>query len=123
MLYTIDAHKRYEIVRKMDKIENVPGNMKTLKHSGYEIIYEDLVAEIIFSKASQMLTKLSIPFSIDDIKEESDAEDDSWRYTVVKIKMNVKEDFNRISDKIISYAYSDIDPNDATRVLLVLENV
>jgi hypothetical protein len=123
MLYTIDAHKRYEIVRKMDKIENVPGNMKTLKHSGYEIIYEDLVAEIIFSKASQMLTKLSIPFSIDDIKEESDAEDDLWRYTVVKIKMNVKEDFNRISDKIISYAYSDIDPNDATRVLLVLENV
>ncbi|MGB3459375.1 MAG: hypothetical protein WBB08_08805 [Halobacteriota archaeon] len=123
MLYTIDAHKRYEIVRKMDKIANVPGNMKTLNQSGYEIIYEDLVAEIIFSKASQMLTKLTIPFSIDDIKEESDAEDDSWRYTVVKIKMNVKEDFNRISDKIISYAYSDIDPNDATRVLLVLENV
>ncbi len=41
--------------------------MKTLNQSGYEIIYEDLVAEIIFSKASQMLTKLTIPFSIDDI--------------------------------------------------------
>jgi hypothetical protein len=108
---------------KMDEIENLPENMKTLKQNEYEIIYEDIVAKIIFSKASQMLTKLSIPFSIDDIKEESDAEDDSWRYTVVKIKMNVKEDFNRISDKIISYAYSDIDPNDATRVLLVLENV
>ena len=123
MLYTIGAHKRYEIVRKMDKIANVPGKMKTLNQSGYEIIYGDLVAEIIFSKASQMLTKLTIPFSIDEIKEESDAEDDSWRYTVVKIKMNVKEDFNRISDKIISYAYSDIDPNDAKSAIVLTEAV
>ena len=97
--------------------------MRILKQNEHEIIYEDIVVKIIFSKASQMLTKLAIPFSIDDIKEESDAEDDSWRYTVIKIKMNVKEDFNRISDEIISYAYSDINPSDATRVLLVLENV
>ncbi len=31
------------------------------------------MAKRIFSKASQLLTKLSIPFSIDDIKEESNA--------------------------------------------------
>jgi len=107
----------------MNEIENLPRNMKTLKQNEYVIIYEDIVAKIIFSKASQMLTKLAIPFSVDDIKEESDAEDDSWRYTVITIKMKVKEDFNRISDEIISYAYSDINPSDATRVLLVLENV
>lgn len=40
-----------------------------------------------------------------------------------KIKVEVKEDFNRISDDIISYAYSDIDPNAATGVLLLLETV
>ncbi|MGB2727650.1 MAG: hypothetical protein WBD09_04130 [Halobacteriota archaeon] len=106
----------------MDSIKYLHRNMKTLRQNEYEIIYEDIVA-VIFSKASQMLTKLAIPFSVDDIKEESDAEDDSWRYTVIKIKIEVKEDFNRISDEIISYAYSDIEPNDATKVLLVLENV
>lgn len=106
----------------MDSIKYLHRNMKTLRQNEYEIIYDDIVA-VIFSKASQMLTKLAIPFSVDDIKEESDAEDDSWRYTVIKIKIEVKEDFNRISDEIISYAYSDIEPNDATKVLLVLENV
>ena len=106
----------------MEGIKDLLGNVKTLKQNEYEIIHKDIVARI-FSKASQMLTKLAIPFSVDDIKEESDAEDDSWRYTVIKIKMEVKEDFNLISDEIISYAYSDIDPNDATRVLLVLEHV
>lgn len=106
----------------MEEIKDLLGNMKTLKQNEYETIYGDIVA-IIFSKASQMLTKLAIPFSVDDIKEERDAEDDSWRYTVIKIRIEVKEDFNRISNEIVSYAYSDIDPNDATRVLLVLENV
>ncbi len=106
----------------MEGIKDLLGNMKTSKQNEYEIIYEGIVAKI-FSKASQMLTKLAIPFSVDDIKEESDAEDDSWRYTVIKIKIEAKEDFDRISDEIISYAYSDIDPNDATRVLLILKNV
>jgi len=102
----------------MEEIKDLPGNVKTLKQNDHEIIYKDIVA-MIFSKASQMLTKLSIPFSVDDIIEESDAEDDAWRYTVIKIKIEVKEDFDRISDDIISYAYSDIDPNDATRVCII----
>ena len=109
-------------IGKMEEIKDLPRNVKPLKRNEYTVIYDD-VATTIFSKASQMLTKRSIPFSVDDIKEERDAEDDSWRYTVIKIKVEVKEDFNRISDEIISYAYADIDPNDATKVLLVLENV
>ena len=108
-------------IGKMEEINDLPRNVKPLKRNEYAIIYED-VATTIFSRASQMLTKRSIPFSVDDIKEERDAEDDSWKYTVIKIKVEVKEDFNRISDEIISYAYADIDPNDATKVLLVLEN-
>ena len=107
----------------MAEIKNLPKDMISLEQRGYKIIYEDEVAKIIFSKASEMLRKFSIPFSVVDIEEESDAEDDSWAYTVITIRVNVKEDFNRISDIIISYAYSDIDPNDATRVLLVLEHV
>ena len=99
------------------------GNMKVLKQNEYEIIYEDINAKRIFSKTLQILAKLSIPFSVEEIKEESDAEDDSWRYTVIKIRINAREDFKQISDEIIDYAYSDIDPNDATRVLLMLENV
>lgn len=39
---------------------------------------------------------------------------------VVKIKVEV-EDFN--PDEIIKYAYSDLDPIDATKVLLVFEHV
>ena len=104
----------------MDAVKDLQGNVKTFKQ--HEIIYEGIVA-IIFSKVSHMLTKLAIPFSVHEIKEECDAEDNSWRYTLIKIKVEVKEDFNRISDEIISYAYSDIDPNDAPGVLLVLENV
>ncbi len=108
-------------IGKMEEINDLPRNVKPLRRNEYAIIYED-VATAIFSKASQMLTKRTIPFSVDEIKEESDAEDDSWRYTVIKIKVEVKEDFNRISDEIISSTYADIDPNDATKVLLVLEN-
>jgi hypothetical protein len=107
----------------MAEINNLPKDMTPLEQNGYTIIYEDEVAKIIFSKAAEMLRKLSIPFSVLDIEEESDAEDDSWGYTVITVRVNVKEDFNRISDIIISYAYSDIDPSDATRVLLVLEHV
>ncbi|MEA2033447.1 MAG: hypothetical protein U9N41_07690 [Euryarchaeota archaeon] len=58
----------------MEEINDLPRNVKSLKRYEYAIIYED-VATTIFSKASQMLTKRSIPFSVDDIKEERDAED------------------------------------------------
>lgn len=105
----------------MDEVGHFHGNIKVLKQN--EIIYEDISAKRIFSKALQILTKRSIPFSVEEIKKESDAEDDSWRYTVIKIRINTMGDSKQISNEIIDYAYSDINPNDATRVLLVLENV
>ena len=106
----------------MDEVGHFHGNInQVLKQN--EIIYEDISVKRIFSKALQILTKRSIPFSVEEIKEESDAEDDSWRYTVIKIRINTMGDSKQISDEIINYAYSDIEPNDATRVLLVLENV
>jgi len=78
------------------------------------------VTKTILSKALHLLTKSSTSFSISSITEERDFEDETWKYVVVKIKVEV-EDFN--PDEIIKYAYSGLDPIDATKVLLVFERV
>jgi len=44
----------------MDEVGHFHGNIKVLKQN--EIIYEDISAKRIFSKALQILTKRSIPF-------------------------------------------------------------
>jgi len=75
----------------------------------------------IVSRGLQKLTELGIPFSI-SVSMERDAEDENWSYAFVKIMIDGKYS-DVLQDEVIRYAYEGVDPSDATKVLLVLENV
>ncbi len=75
----------------------------------------------IVSRGLQKLTEHGIPFSI-SVSMERDAEDENWNYAFVKIMIDGR-DLEQIQNEIITYAYEGVDPSDATKVLLVLENV
>lgn len=79
------------------------------------------VLKTVVSRCLQRLTELGISFSI-SVNMEQDAEDEDWRYALVRINVE-SEDLGIIQDDIIRYAYEEVDPSDATKVLMVLENV
>jgi hypothetical protein len=79
------------------------------------------VLKTVVSRGLLRLTELGISFSI-SVDMERDAEDEDWSYALVKINID-SEDIDIIRDEIIKYAYEEMDPFDATKVLLVLENV
>jgi hypothetical protein len=80
-----------------------------------------LLVRAIVSRGLQKLTELGIPFSI-SVSMERDAEDENWSYAFVKIMIDGKYS-DMLQDEVIRYAYEGVDPSDATKVLLVLENV
>ncbi len=75
----------------------------------------------IVSRGLQKLTELGIPFSI-SVSMERDAEDEKWSYAFVKVMIEGKYS-DMLQNEVIRYAYEGVDPSDATKVLLVLENV
>jgi hypothetical protein len=75
----------------------------------------------IVSRGLQKITEHGIPFSI-SVSMERDAEDENWSYAFVKIIIDGRYS-DKIQNEIIMYAYEGVDPYDATKVLLVLENV
>jgi len=79
-----------------------------------------LVREIV-SRGLQKLTQLGIPFSM-SVSMERDAEDENWSYAFVKIMIDGKYS-DMLQNEVIRYAYEGVDPSDAIKVLLVLENV
>ena len=79
------------------------------------------VLKTVVSRCLQRLTELGVSFSI-SVNMEQDAEDEDWRYALVKINVE-SGDPDIIQDDIIRYAYEEVDPSDATKVLMVLENV
>jgi len=79
-----------------------------------------LVKEIV-CRGLEKLTELGISFSI-RLSMERDAEDENWSYAFVNIKIEGKYS-DVLQNEIIQYAYEGIDPADATKVLMVLENV
>ncbi len=79
------------------------------------------ILKTVVSRSLQKLTELGISFSI-SVNMEHDAEDEEWSYALVKINVE-SEDIDAFRNDVIEYAYEGIDPSDATKVLLVLENV
>jgi len=78
------------------------------------------VREIV-CRGLEKLTELGISFSI-RVSMERDAEDETWCYAFVKIMIEGKCS-DVLHNEVIRYAYEGIDPSDATKVLMVLENV
>ena len=79
-----------------------------------------LVREIV-CRGLEKLTELGISFSI-RVSMERDAEDENWSYAFVKIMIEGKYS-DVLQNEVIQYAYEGIDPSEATKVLMVLENV
>ncbi len=79
-----------------------------------------LVKEIV-CRGLEKLTELGISFSI-HVSMERDAEDDNWSYAFVNIMIEGGYS-DVLRNEVIRYAYEGIDPSDATKVLMVLENV
>lgn len=79
------------------------------------------LVKAIVSRGLQKLSEFGIPFSI-GVSMERDVEDENWSYAFVKIKIE-GEYSNLLQNEVIRYAYEGVDPFDATKVLLVLENV
>ncbi|MBU3966066.1 MAG: hypothetical protein KKG76_01635 [Euryarchaeota archaeon] len=75
----------------------------------------------IVSRGLQKLTQFGIPFSM-SLSMERDTEDETWSYVFVKIMIDGKNS-DMLQNEVIRYAYEGVDPSDATKVLLVLENV
>jgi len=75
----------------------------------------------IVSRGLLKLSEFGIPFSL-NVNMERDAEDENWSYAFVKIKIE-GEYSDLLKNEVIRYAYEGVDPFDATKVLLVLENV
>ncbi len=91
-----------------------------------EYLSEDLVEVVktVLSRSLKLLTEYSVSFTVDNIEKEGDAEDLTWEYIIVRIRIEVdKEFFDKICEKVIKYAYSGVNPEDATKVLLTFENV
>jgi len=80
-----------------------------------------LVLKRIVSRCLQKLTELGISFSI-HVSREDDVEDEDWSYALVRINVEFS-DLDIIHDEVIRHAYAGVDPLEATKVLLVLENV
>jgi hypothetical protein len=79
------------------------------------------VVKAIVSRCLQKLSEFGIPFSL-SVSLERDAEDENWSYAFVKIK--IEGDYSDMTQNdVIRYAYEGVDPSNATKVLLVLENV
>ncbi|MCZ7381953.1 MAG: hypothetical protein O8C64_10370 [Candidatus Methanoperedens sp.] len=79
------------------------------------------LVRVIVSRGLQKLTELGISFSI-RVSMERDAEDENWSYAFVNIMIEGKYS-DVLQNEVIRYAYEGIDPSDATKVLMVLENV
>jgi hypothetical protein len=79
------------------------------------------LVKAIVSRGLQKLSEFGIPFSL-SVSLERDAEDENWSYAFVKIKIEGKYS-DLLQNDVIRYAYEGVDPSDATKVLLVLENV
>ncbi|MCZ7362326.1 MAG: hypothetical protein O8C58_03155 [Candidatus Methanoperedens sp.] len=77
------------------------------------------IVRTIVSRGLQKLTELGISFTV-SVSMEKDAEDENWSYALVKIMI---ESAYPVHDEVIRYAYEGLDSSDATKVLLVLENV
>jgi hypothetical protein len=75
----------------------------------------------IVSRGLKKLSEFGIPFSL-SVSMERDAEDENWSYAFVKIKIE-GEYSDLLQNEVIRYAYEGVDPSEATKVLLVLENV
>jgi len=82
------------------------------------------ISRVILTRLLKKLGELSVSFSITEVKLERDAEISSWEYAVIKIKIDVGiEIFEELCNILISHSYSDIEPEDATKVLLVFYHV
>lgn len=75
----------------------------------------------IVCRGLEKLTELGISFS-NRVSMERDAEDEDWSYAFVNIMIE-GEHSDVLQNEVIQYAYKGIDPSDATKVLMVLENV
>lgn len=96
-----------ELIKKVKKTENLSE-----------------ITKIVLSRALNLLTTHSISFRVGSIKREVDAEDPTWEYIIVRLRIEVdKEFFDKICEKVIKYAYTGVDPEDATKVLLTFEDV
>ncbi len=86
-------------------------------------VFERITRKII-SNLFEKLTQLSVSFQLPEVTIEQDTEIDSWKYVVVKIKLDVQSEmFDKICEILISHAYKDVTPEDAVKVLLVFEHV
>jgi len=111
----------------------IPNRELVISYPFYKTTLADLVSRAngferitknILSRLLEKLTELSIPFKFVDLKIEQDAEIESWKYVVVKIKLDVRvEIFSEVCDLLIADAYSKVNPKDAVKVLLEFEHV
>ncbi len=73
--------------------------------------------------ALQRLNELFIPFFIEKIRVEADMEDPDWRYVAIEIKIDVDAGIFEVArEEIIKSAYSNMGPDESTKVLLIVRS-
>lgn len=70
------------------------------------------------------LTDLSLSFQLISLTKERDAEIHDWEYVVVEIEIHIPEErFEIVTEFLTEYAYSPLQPAEATELLLEFTHV
>ena len=84
---------------------------------------KEIVKTVLFSLLTK-LTDFSISFRSIDLSVEHDLEIVSWKYAVVSVELEVREEiFDEVNDLLTDCAYSNLPKEEASKVLLVINRV
>nr|MDO8077034.1 hypothetical protein [Candidatus Freyarchaeota archaeon] len=73
----------------------------------------------VLEAALEKIVELGVPFTLGDVGVEVDFEDPSWSYAVLTLELDIrKELFEALRESIVNTAYSGLEPEKASRVLL-----
>jgi len=124
---TIPSTRPYHFYSAKRHILIVVSNPKSLEGKVSDIRellnFEDRelaeAARRVLEAALEKIVELGIPFILGEILVEVDFEDPSWSYAVLTLEIVVREDlFETLRERIVNAAYSGLEPERASRVLL-----
>nr|MDO8080131.1 hypothetical protein [Candidatus Freyarchaeota archaeon] len=76
-------------------------------------------ARRVLEAALERIVELGVPFILREIGVEVDFEDPLWSYAVLTLEVVVWEGlFETLRERVVNAAYSDLEPEKASRVLL-----
>lgn len=104
---------------KNKKISEIELSELTKDLEGFEGLTKSFLSNLL-----EKLTHHSVGFKLEKPKLEEDSEIRSWRYVLIKLKIEVGENvFRDFKNFLIEDVYSVLDLKDRSKILLVIDRV